>query len=593
MRRILRARLLASVLTVGVFPFAAAVPAQAQERWDVSFDSFHHQLARYGDWVYSDRWGLVWQPADVSDDFRPYYSGGRWVYTGAYGWTWASDYDWGDIAFHYGRWVDDPYDGWMWIPGYSWSPGWVVWRSNRQSVGWMPMPPDDGFLGGRGEAFVGISFGGISASWNNTSDYYGYSRWYGRDYDQRRFAANWTFVDTGHMADRDYRHVAYTRDRAVTSIRQTTNITNYTVVNNYMVNRSVDVHAVERARGQAIVPVAAAAVFKRSNSVATVDDGQKYRVREFNRAPHGTGVANSAPPPPPAVIDKLSDHAPARHAGGTPGLADKPGAGAGRLTPHVFTKATIATPAATTQFHGQLRAGPAGATPGGTAVTPTSGPKGLPPKPASAAPVTTPTGSGTMMGPNAGHPVVGGHAPEAGSQIGGHAGKTQPVTGPAATASPATMPSPVKTTGPGKGPTPSTMDGGRASETGNMHDRRMPDHMTGATGAPTDITGKARAHAVGDGIAPPAHPVTQPVVRPAVEPVQKPLLEHKAPPPVTAPVSAPAAAPVVHPTEHKMERPVPVTHTRPAATESGSPPAGTDEAKKTKHETKGEQNPPN
>ena len=112
------------MLAIGFVPMlTAAVPAQAQEQSDVGFDSFHDELAQYGDWVYSDRWGLVWQPADVPDDFRPYYSGGHWAYTDAYGWTWASDYEWGDIAFHYGRWVDDPYDGWMWIPGYSWSPG--------------------------------------------------------------------------------------------------------------------------------------------------------------------------------------------------------------------------------------------------------------------------------------------------------------------------------------------------------------------------------------------------------------------------------------------------------------------------------------
>ena len=114
------------------------------------------------------------------------------------------------------------------------------------------MPPDDDFLAGRDEFSVGISFAGVSANWNDASGDYGYARWYGRDYDQRRFAANWTFVDTGHMADRDYHHVAYSPDRVSISIRQTTNITNYTVVNNYVVNRSVDVHTVERASGHPV-----------------------------------------------------------------------------------------------------------------------------------------------------------------------------------------------------------------------------------------------------------------------------------------------------------------------------------------------------
>jgi hypothetical protein len=134
MRRVLHARLLASALALSAIPLVSAmVPAQAQQmEASVSFDSFHDRLAANGYWLYSDRWGMVWQPRDVPDDFRPYYSDGHWVYTQEYGWTWASDYDWGDIAFHYGRWVNDPDDGWMWIPGYTWSPGWVTWRSNGQ-----------------------------------------------------------------------------------------------------------------------------------------------------------------------------------------------------------------------------------------------------------------------------------------------------------------------------------------------------------------------------------------------------------------------------------------------------------------------------
>ena len=41
----------------------------------VSFQSFHRTLSAHGDWVYSDRWGEVWVPADVPNDFHPYYSG--------------------------------------------------------------------------------------------------------------------------------------------------------------------------------------------------------------------------------------------------------------------------------------------------------------------------------------------------------------------------------------------------------------------------------------------------------------------------------------------------------------------------------------
>ena len=113
------------------------------------------------------------------------------------------------IPFHYGRWVNDPDDGWMWIPGYVWSPGWVVWRSNDHYTGWMPMPPDEGFLRGNGDH---SSFG-ISINFNRTDDYYGYSRWYGRGYDENRFASNWVFIGTGDLSDRDYRSHAVNQDR--------------------------------------------------------------------------------------------------------------------------------------------------------------------------------------------------------------------------------------------------------------------------------------------------------------------------------------------------------------------------------------------
>src|SRR5216684_53498 len=99
MRRGLRAKLLASALVLSAVPLmAATMPVQAQYYSGIGFDSFHDQLEQYGYWLYSDRWGLVWQPADVSYEFQPYFTGGHWVYTDDYGWYWASDYPWGDIA---------------------------------------------------------------------------------------------------------------------------------------------------------------------------------------------------------------------------------------------------------------------------------------------------------------------------------------------------------------------------------------------------------------------------------------------------------------------------------------------------------------
>ena len=288
----------------------------------VSFQSFHRSLAPHGDWVYSDRWGEVWVPADVSSDFHPYYSGGHWANTREYGWLWVSSYDWGDIPFHYGRWVNDPDDGWMWIPGYVWSPGWVVWRSNDHYTGWMPMPPDEGFLRGNGDH---SSFG-ISINFNRTDDYYGYSRWYGRGYDENRFASNWVFIGTGDLSDRDYRSHAVNRTNVVNVINSTTNVTNYTVVNNYIVNRSVDVKVVERAGGHPVPTVAAVTVIRSPALITTADTGRAVQVRMRETQPRGTGIVNSAPQPSQDVVRTLSTRPVERN---------------GRPPVHLFTQTTV------------------------------------------------------------------------------------------------------------------------------------------------------------------------------------------------------------------------------------------------------------
>ncbi len=330
----LRIGLLASALVMGAF--TAALPltprlnvpaAQAQSRFtlNVGFDSFHDELSRYGDWVYSDRWGMVWVPADVASDFHPYYTDGRWEPTREYGWMWVSDYEWGDIPFHYGRWVNDPYDGWMWIPGYVWSPGWVVWRGNDQYMGWMPLPPDDDFI--RGYESVSIRY----SNYDRYDDFYGYGRWYGRDYNEDRFARAWVFIGIGNMGERDYRRHAMREPRQVIDvINQTRNVTNYTVVNNYIVNRSVGPQ-LEWAgrRGGDRPPRAAAELVRRPNMIRTVDEGRQFERRAEQDAPRGRGAANSAPRPSQEVVNNLSTERRARG-----GLG-----GTGRL----FTRETINT----------------------------------------------------------------------------------------------------------------------------------------------------------------------------------------------------------------------------------------------------------
>jgi hypothetical protein len=47
----------------------------------VSFQVFYDQLSPYGTWVNYQRYGYVWVPTAVPGGFRPYATGGHWVYT--------------------------------------------------------------------------------------------------------------------------------------------------------------------------------------------------------------------------------------------------------------------------------------------------------------------------------------------------------------------------------------------------------------------------------------------------------------------------------------------------------------------------------
>jgi hypothetical protein len=317
LRSSFRTRLLASALVLGagaaILPVAGPgdafiAPAHAQARFSISFETFHDELADYGDWVYSDRWGMVWLP-DVGRDFHPYYTEGRWVPTREYGYIWISDYAWGDIPFHYGRWVNDPYDGWMWVPGYVWSPGWVVWRGNPSYMGWMPLPPDDDFLRGTESISFRFSFGGRFANYDDFDGYYGYARWYGRDYDRDRFARNWVFVGADRFGERDYRPYAVRQPAEIFNVfRETRNVTNYTVVNNYIVNRSVDsAMPRDRMRRDGRAPRPAAEVLRRPDLVGNIDSGRQIERQAVREAPRGRGVANSAPKAEVDVVRKLSE----------------------------------------------------------------------------------------------------------------------------------------------------------------------------------------------------------------------------------------------------------------------------------------------
>jgi hypothetical protein len=115
-------------------------------------------LEEYGRWDQHTSYGAVWYPAVVADGWAPYRYG-RWVWSGAWGWTWVDDAPWGYAPFHYGRWV---YIGnrWGWCPGTYvarpvWAPalvgwvggaGWGVGVGTGPLVGWVPLGWGDRYV---------------------------------------------------------------------------------------------------------------------------------------------------------------------------------------------------------------------------------------------------------------------------------------------------------------------------------------------------------------------------------------------------------------------------------------------------------------
>lgn len=189
--------------------------------WD---QPFYDDLAPYGRWVHVSGPGWVWSPYSVQADWRPYRLG-HWVFTD-YGWTWASDEEWGWAVYHYGRWHLDPSYGWVWVPGTEWGPAWVAWHEGGGYVGWAPLPWQVRF-----RADVGLDWGGagvtIEPSW-------------------------WCFASARYLVDPGLRTHIVPPARNVTLIRVTQNVTNYTYIDNRIVNQGVKVERIGRAVGHAI-----------------------------------------------------------------------------------------------------------------------------------------------------------------------------------------------------------------------------------------------------------------------------------------------------------------------------------------------------
>ena len=120
-------------------------------------DNVRAVLSQYGNFIQHQTYGEVWVPSVTPQGWHPY-PACHWVNSRQYGWYYDDKTPWGAIVHHYGRWTNDPQVGWFWVPGSEFSPGWVLWRTNLQWVGWAPMPPDEQIQNANPDQFNSADF---------------------------------------------------------------------------------------------------------------------------------------------------------------------------------------------------------------------------------------------------------------------------------------------------------------------------------------------------------------------------------------------------------------------------------------------------
>jgi hypothetical protein len=154
---------------------------------------YYRELSTHGNWVYTDEYGYVWQPAGVAADWRPYHNG-YWGY-GPSGYFWISHEPWGWAPYHYGRWNWVGGYGWCWRPGSVFAGAWVSWSWGSAYVGWSPL------------------------------DYWGYpayhSAWYHGYYDPHC----WTFISYHHMHYPYYGHYSVPWDHVKHGVHRSAVVT--------------------------------------------------------------------------------------------------------------------------------------------------------------------------------------------------------------------------------------------------------------------------------------------------------------------------------------------------------------------------------
>jgi hypothetical protein len=119
--------------TVGLLPFlaalslgfpgtAAAQPAYVEIEADVPGD-IYDQLARHGDWIDTEEFGLIWKPSRryVGGRFEPLVSGGQWEPSDQGPIFISYDLPQLQPTYEYGKWFRVPGLGWAWHYDEEWN----------------------------------------------------------------------------------------------------------------------------------------------------------------------------------------------------------------------------------------------------------------------------------------------------------------------------------------------------------------------------------------------------------------------------------------------------------------------------------------
>ena len=119
----------------------------------------YEDLTQHGSWKSDKKYGKVWIPDQIPDNWAPYRYG-QWVWVSSWGWTWVDDQPWGFAPFHYGRWTYVERE-WAWVPGPVdveplYAPALVAFiggqnhqlevAAGQSGVAWFPLGPDDVYI---------------------------------------------------------------------------------------------------------------------------------------------------------------------------------------------------------------------------------------------------------------------------------------------------------------------------------------------------------------------------------------------------------------------------------------------------------------